>query len=228
MPQAAPVAPADPTARWLGGAGLLLGALGLGFGAGSLLRGRRGSAASSDLPRPAGRRGRPALHPRRCWLGAAPAFAHTRLLSSDPADGASLDTVPQQVSLTFNEPMQAGFATVTVIGPDGTPYQAGQITTDGGTVTVGVAPLGPAGRYEIGYRVISEDGHPVTGSVAFTMTAPGPAAAAATPAPAAAPHRPRHPQPPTPPRRRPHRAGAATAGDDGGMPSGRGSSAGCC
>jgi len=38
----APVAagPADPTARWSGGAGLLLGALGLGLGAGSLLRHR--------------------------------------------------------------------------------------------------------------------------------------------------------------------------------------------
>ena len=52
--------------------------------------------------------------------GAAPAFAHTRLVSSDPPDGASLDSVPQRVSLTFNEPMQAGFATITVIGPDST------------------------------------------------------------------------------------------------------------
>jgi uncharacterized protein YcnI len=37
---AAPEAP-DSTARWLGGAGLLLGALGLGFGIGALLRARR-------------------------------------------------------------------------------------------------------------------------------------------------------------------------------------------
>jgi periplasmic copper chaperone A len=35
-----PAAAGDPTARWLGGAGLLLGALGLGLGAGSLLRHR--------------------------------------------------------------------------------------------------------------------------------------------------------------------------------------------
>ncbi|MGE3287135.1 MAG: YcnI family protein [Pseudonocardia sp.] len=34
----------DGTARWLGGAGLLLGGLALGLGAGALLRGRRGSA----------------------------------------------------------------------------------------------------------------------------------------------------------------------------------------
>ena len=35
-----PAAAGDPTARWLGGGGLLLGALGLGLGAGSLLRHR--------------------------------------------------------------------------------------------------------------------------------------------------------------------------------------------
>lgn len=35
-----PAAGADPTARWLGGAGLLVGALGLGVGGGSLLRTR--------------------------------------------------------------------------------------------------------------------------------------------------------------------------------------------
>jgi copper resistance protein C len=117
-------------------------------------------------------------------FGAAPAFAHTRLQSSDPADGSSLGAGPQRVSLTFNEPMQTGFATLTVIGPDGRPYQSGEVTANGGTVSIGVAPLGPAGRYEIGYRVVSEDGHPVTGSVAFTLTAPGPASA--TPAPTSA------------------------------------------
>jgi methionine-rich copper-binding protein CopC len=119
-------------------------------------------------------------------FGAAPAFAHTRLQSSDPADGTSLGAGPQRVSLTFNEPMQTGFATVTVIGPDGRPYQSGEVAANGGTVSIGVAPLGPAGRYEIGYRVVSEDGHPVTGSVAFTLTAPGPAAASTAAAPSSA------------------------------------------
>jgi methionine-rich copper-binding protein CopC len=110
--------------------------------------------------------------------GATPALAHTRLQSSDPADGSSTATAPQRVSLTFNEPMQAGFATLTVVGPNGTAYQSGDVTADGGTVSVAVSPLGPAGRYEIGYRVVSEDGHPVTGSVGFQLTAPGPAAVA--------------------------------------------------
>ncbi|MGI9004465.1 MAG: copper resistance CopC family protein [Pseudonocardia sp.] len=113
--------------------------------------------------------------------GTAPAFAHARLLSSDPADGASLSTAPERVSLTFNENMQPGFTTLTVIGPDGGAYQSGEVTADGAVVSIAVAPLGPAGRYEIGYRVVSEDGHPVTGSVGFTLTTSGPGAAAAPP-----------------------------------------------
>jgi uncharacterized protein YcnI len=43
-PSSAPVATSDATARWLGGGGLLLGALGLGLGVGATLRTRRGSA----------------------------------------------------------------------------------------------------------------------------------------------------------------------------------------
>lgn len=112
--------------------------------------------------------------------GAVPALAHTRLVGSDPADDASLDTAPDRVTLTFNETMQADFSTVTVVGPDGAEWQTGGITASGGTISVALRPLGPAGRYEIGYRVVSDDGHPVTGTVAFTLTAPGPGAATAT------------------------------------------------
>ena len=117
-------------------------------------------------------------------LGSGQALAHTRLESSDPADGTSLAAPPQRVSLTFNEPMQAGFTALTVVGPDQAQYQTGEVTANASTVSIGVRPLGPAGRYEIGYRVVSEDGHPVSGSVAFTLTTPGPGASAvATPSP---------------------------------------------
>jgi methionine-rich copper-binding protein CopC len=121
-------------------------------------------------------------------LGAAPALAHTRLQSSDPADGSNLDTPPERVSLTFNEAMTPGFSTLLVVGPDDIQYQTGEVSADGGTVSTAVRPLGPAGRYEIRYRVVSSDGHPVAGSVAFTLTTPGPGASAAPPAaPSAAP-----------------------------------------
>ena len=119
-------------------------------------------------------------------LGAAPAFAHTRLESSDPADKSSVDTAPESVSLTFNEDISAEFASMSVVGPDGTNYATGPVSATGGQVSTAVSPLGPAGAYEIGYRVVSDDGHPVQGKVTFTLTAPGPGAAAPSVAPATA------------------------------------------
>ena len=119
-------------------------------------------------------------------VGAAgPAFAHSQLLASDPPDGAGLDSGPARVALTFNEDMPPGFDVVSVIGPDGTAWQDGQVTTSGPVVSVAVAPLGPAGRYQVGYRVVSGDGHPVEGSTSFTLTKAGPGTPPAQPAPAA-------------------------------------------
>ncbi|OLL84284.1 MULTISPECIES: copper resistance CopC family protein [unclassified Pseudonocardia] len=120
-------------------------------------------------------------------LGAAPAWAHTELESSTPAADAQVADAPTTVTLTFSEEIPAHEATVTVRGPDGAAYAAGPATGDGATLTVPLRPLGPAGAYTVDYRVVSDDGHPVAGTVPFTLTRPGPGAAATTPAPAAAP-----------------------------------------
>ncbi len=118
--------------------------------------------------------------------GAGPAFAHAGLISSDPRDGASVATGPQLVDLTFSEAVQGGFSDVTVIGPGGRQWQAAEPSEDGPVVSVPVRPLGPAGEYTVGYRVLSTDSHPVQGSISFTLTQPGPGdtapAGAASPA----------------------------------------------
>ncbi|MCF7551887.1 copper resistance CopC family protein [Pseudonocardia sp. WMMC193] len=120
-------------------------------------------------------------------VGAAPAFAHAQFEGSDPADGASLATGPQTVTLTFSDTMQQGFNTITVTGPDGAQYQAaGDPKAQDTTVSIGVNPLGPAGVYQIGYRVLSDDGHPITGQIGFTLTQPGPGAGTQAAAPTAA------------------------------------------
>lgn len=119
-------------------------------------------------------------------LGTGTAFAHNVLVGSDPADGASLPVGPNQVTLRFDLPVQESFSTITVIGPDGGHFEAGPPRVDGSTVSAPARPLGPAGAYTIGYRIVSDDGHPVTGSIRFTLTQPGsgqgvPAAAATNP-----------------------------------------------
>jgi hypothetical protein len=53
-------------------------------------------------------------------------------------------------------------------------------------VTAPVRELGPAGVYTIAYRIISADGHPVSGTLTFTLTTAGDGTPAAPPADSAA------------------------------------------
>jgi copper resistance protein C len=129
-------------------------------------------------------------------LVASPAYAHDELKSSSPADGTTLAQPPGQVVLTFEEPPVELGAQVVVTGPDG-PVSSGTPRLDGDDVIADVAPQAPAGRYTVAWRVTSDDGHPVSGTFAFTAQAPtagGTSSAAAatpatTPAPAQAPRR---------------------------------------
>lgn len=106
-------------------------------------------------------------------LGAGPAGAHSFVVGSDPADGSSMATGPSSVTVTFNEPIQTGFDTLTVVGPDGNLWSTGDTRIDGAAASVDVRPLGPAGTYTIGFRVISADSHPVSGSRSFALTTAG-------------------------------------------------------
>ena len=116
-------------------------------------------------------------------LGAAPpASAHATRIATDPAENAQLSVGPSQVSATFNEPLQKTFVAMTVVGPDGNLWSTVDPRVDGAVVSVAVRPLGPVGTYTVNYRVTSADGHVVSGSWAFRLTAPGPG----TPGPRAA------------------------------------------
>ncbi|WP_103349010.1 copper resistance CopC family protein [Amycolatopsis sp. CA-128772] len=110
---------------------------------------------------------------------AGPASAHTELESSSPAEGASLATAPAQVQLTFGEPVTLPPDPVKVTGRDGTAWQIGAATVDGGVVTVPVTPSGTAQAYTLTWQVVAKDGDNVTGTVHFTLTG---AASAAPPA----------------------------------------------
>lgn len=116
---------------------------------------------------------------------AGTASAHNSLISSNPTQDASLDAGPNTVVLTFNEPVQEGkgLNSVAVTGPDGKEWQGGPAEVDSNVVSAPVRELGPAGVYTIGYRIVSADGHPVSGKVTFTLTKAGngtPAAASAS------------------------------------------------
>jgi methionine-rich copper-binding protein CopC len=101
---------------------------------------------------------------------ATAADAHTALKSSDPKDGAKLTAAPARVVLTFNEPLSASFATVTVTGPGGS-VSKGKASVEGGVVTQTLATGIPNGSYAVSFRVVSKDGHPVSDKLGFTVAA---------------------------------------------------------
>ncbi|MDQ7804004.1 copper resistance protein CopC [Amycolatopsis sp. A133] len=105
---------------------------------------------------------------------ATPALAHNVLISSDPANGSSVATGPAKISLTFDQYVQgADVNQIAVTGPGGGQWAEGPITVVNNVLTAPLRPLGPAGKYTLGYRVLSADGHPVTGELTFTLTTAG-------------------------------------------------------
>jgi methionine-rich copper-binding protein CopC len=106
-------------------------------------------------------------------MGAGSASAHAARIAAEPAPDAVVETGPQRVTATFNEALQADFAAMTVVGPDGNLWSKGPVEISGPVAGVGMRPTGPAGTYTVNYRVTSADGHVVSGSWSFRVTVAG-------------------------------------------------------
>lgn len=101
---------------------------------------------------------------------ASPASAHDELVSTDPADGASLAEAPASVTLTFSEEVVTLGSAVVVTDAAGVRLADGPLVIDGAVVTRAITPPTVAGELRVSYRVVSSDGHPVTGTLTFTVT----------------------------------------------------------
>ena len=99
----------------------------------------------------------------------APAQAHDRLVSSDPESGATLESAPEEIGLTFSANVQDVGGSVDLTDGDGEKVSVGSPETDGTTVTTAIEDDLPAGDYEVRWRVVSSDGHPISGVVDFTV-----------------------------------------------------------
>jgi len=105
---------------------------------------------------------------------ATPALAHNVIIGSDPANNASVAAGPSTISLTFDQYVQgADVNQIAVTGPNGGQWAEGPISVVNNVISAPLRPLGPAGKYTVGYRVLSADGHPVTGEFSFSLTAAG-------------------------------------------------------
>lgn len=104
-------------------------------------------------------------------LGApSAALAHDRLISSDPADGATLETAPEAITLTFSDESLDVSPQVRITGDDGTVLVDGAPTVEGTTATMPLPDGLPAGHATVQWRVVSTDGHPIEGELGFDVT----------------------------------------------------------
>lgn len=99
----------------------------------------------------------------------APAQAHDTLLESDPADGATLETSPEAITLTFSADILEVSPLVRITDESG--EQLAEITpsVDGPVATATLEEPLPAGTSTVQWRVVSSDGHPIEGTFEVTV-----------------------------------------------------------
>ena len=104
-------------------------------------------------------------------IPASGAAGHAGLLFSTPEDGASLDVAPEEVVLTFSEELLTDLVEISVLDAQDNPVvvtEVPQTPPPGTDVKVPWPADLPPGEYSVAFRVVSADGHPVTGRVTFS------------------------------------------------------------
>lgn len=123
-----------------------------------ILAGGTGSASADALPAQA-----------RPGLG-----VHAYLLRASPADGAVLDASPSVIELVFTESIQPDFVQF-VLTRSGEPVPTSRPQVHEATLTVPTPRLEP-GLYQVAWRVLGTDSHPMPDRLGFTVRDPARAA----------------------------------------------------
>ncbi|WP_234308794.1 MULTISPECIES: copper resistance CopC/CopD family protein [Streptomyces] len=115
--------------------------------------------------------------------GAGSALAHASLSGSDPADGTVLKTDPKHVTLTFTESVSFSEESLRVLSPENervNPRPAQHADGKQNTARVELSDKLPQGTYTVAWRVVSADGHPISGAFVFSIGKPSDTSAVAT------------------------------------------------
>ena len=92
------------------------------------------------------------------------------------------------MEVTFDSPLMDIGAALVVRAADGTVISDAVPEVAGARIRVDVPPDAAPGTYTVAFRVVSQDGHPITATFDYTVAgdAPGPAAASAPGSPSTA------------------------------------------
>lgn len=103
-------------------------------------------------------------------LFAPAASAHSDLMGTTPADGSVVAEAPASIVLQFNEESLDSLIDVVITDAKGDVVAMDAAEAAGADVLVPWPGSLGAGDYTVAYRVVSADGHPVTGTFTFTYT----------------------------------------------------------
>ena len=106
---------------------------------------------------------------------ASVAFAHSDLQSTSPLASETVEAGRIDVTLKFGEELLSGEgsgAVISVIGPregEATEHSDGCVDAIRGSLVVEGVSLDQPGTYEVNWRVVSADGHPIEGVYEFKV-----------------------------------------------------------
>ncbi|WP_051760693.1 copper resistance CopC family protein [Herbidospora cretacea] len=99
-------------------------------------------------------------------LAAAPAVAHDRLQASDPAGNTTVESL-DAITLTFSSRVR--FPAMVLHDAAGAAVKLTEPQVRGKDLTARPLSAPAPGKYVIGWRVVSSDGHPIEGEIPFTL-----------------------------------------------------------
>jgi len=99
--------------------------------------------------------------------GGGRALAHAALVESHPADGTVVEQAPAAVRLYFNEPVSP--LVVSLTDARGQVHRGLRAAARNEVLEVTIPGDLPLGSHVLSYRVTSGDGHPIGGSIVFSV-----------------------------------------------------------
>jgi copper resistance protein C len=103
--------------------------------------------------------------------GTVAAFAHAHLLRTTPAADGTVQAAPEEVTLRFNEKLEAAFSSVVVRDAAGKQVDKADSHLDSADreiLHISLTPLTP-GTYTVEWRAMSADTHKVNGNFKFRV-----------------------------------------------------------
>ena len=97
------------------------------------------------------------------------ANAHDQVAYTAPAESEQLDTAPADVTMQFTDEVIAVGALMLVVDESGQDWVDGPMAIDGATVVQPLKTGLPDGTFDVRWRVVSADGHPISGTFRFSV-----------------------------------------------------------